>query len=47
MIKYVVDRIIVNFFFIVGESLMICYEFFCYFSMFFFYVNFKGGGGLM
>lgn len=45
MIKHVVDRTTANPSLTAGESLMICHELFCYFSMFFLYVNSKGGGG--
>lgn len=44
MIKHVVDRTTANPSLTAGESLMICHELFCYFSMFFPYVNSKGGG---
>lgn len=47
MIKHVVDRTTANPSLTAGESLMICHELFCYFSMFFPYVNSKGGGGVM
>lgn len=45
MIKHIVDRTTANPSLTAGESLMICHELFCYFSMFFPYVNSKGGGG--
>lgn len=44
MIKHIVDRTTANPSLTAGESLMICHELFCYFSMFFPYVNSKGGG---
>lgn len=48
MIKHVVDRTTANPSLTAGESLMICHELFCYFSMLFPYVNSKGvGGGVM
>lgn len=47
MIKHVVDRTTANPSLTAGESLMICHELFCYFSMFFLYVNSKGGGGVI
>lgn len=45
MIKHVVDRTTANPSLTAGESLMICHELFCFFSMFFPFVNSKGGGG--
>lgn len=45
MIKHVVDRTTANPSLTAGESLMICHELFCYFSMFFPYVNSKRGEG--
>lgn len=45
MIKHVVDRTTANPSLTAGESLMICHELFCFFSMFFPCVNSKGGGG--
>lgn len=47
MIKHVVDRTTANPSLTAGESLMICHELFCFFSMFFPFVNSKGGGGVM
>lgn len=44
MIKHVVDRTTANPSLTAGESLMICHELFCFFSMFFPFVNSKGGG---
>lgn len=44
MIKHVVDRATVNPSLTAGESLMICHELFCYYSMFFPCVYSKGGG---
>lgn len=45
MIKHIVDRTTANPSLTAGESLMICHELFCYFSMLFPYVNSKGVGG--
>lgn len=44
MIKHVVDRTTANPSLTAGESLMISHELFCFFSMFFPFVNSKGGG---
>lgn len=44
MINHVVDRATVNPSLTAGESLMICHELFCYYSMFFPCVYSKGGG---
>lgn len=45
MIKHVVDRTTANPSLTAGESLMICHELFCFFSMFFPLLILKGGGG--
>lgn len=44
MIKHVVDRTTANPSLTAGESLMICHELFCYFSMFFPMLILNGGG---